>query len=223
MSAFSRIFAYKELILSGLKITISLAILDIILCTVIGAVCAITPTNKGKNPVIRVLKIIIRFYIEVFRGSPILLQLFFMYYGLGYLGVDMPLFESCLLTMALHHGAFVTEIFRSGIEAIPKGQYEAGKCIGLSSFKIMWKIVLPQAFRVFLPPLIGYYISLIQDIPMVSLVGLADLVKNAKTIMGNTYLPLQTYLLVACIYFVICYPMSLYVKYLEKKRATARG
>lgn len=220
MSDFQQIFAYKNLLISGLEITFSLAILDLLLSTLTGAIGAVVMTSKSRSPVILGAKGLVRTYIEVFRGSPLLLQLFFMYYGLGYFGVDMLLFGSCLLALFLHHGAYVCEIFRSGIESIPKGQYEAGKCIGLSSFYIMWQIIIPQAFKVFFPPLIGYYIGAIKDTPMVSLVGLADLMKNAKIIMNNTSLPLQTYFLIAVIYFIICYPMSRYVQYLESKRPT---
>lgn len=220
MADFQQIFAYKNLLISGLEITFSLAILDLVLSTLTGAAGAVVMTSKSCSLIVRVLQGIVRTYIELFRGSPLLLQLFFMYYGLGYLGVNMPLFGSCLLALFLHHGAYVCEIFRSGIESIPKGQYEAGKCIGLSSFNIMRLIIMPQAFKVFFPPLVGYYIGAIKDTPMVSLVGLADLMKNAKVVMSNTSLPLQTYFMVAVIYFMICYPLSLYVRYLESKRPT---
>lgn len=218
MEEFAKILMYKSMLLKGLEITLLLGVLDLILASLVGAVTAVFVTSKSKNIFMKAGKWVSQFYVELFRGSPLLLQLFFMYYGLGYFGVRMPLFGSCLLALFLHHGAYICEILRSGIESVPKGQYEAGKCIGLSTVDIIWKIVMPQASRVFMPPLVGYYIGAIKDTPLVSLVGLADMMKNAKMIAGNTNLPLEVYFLVAMVYFVICFPMSRYVKYLEAKR-----
>lgn len=216
-----KVLAYKKLFISGFILTMELVILDVILSTIVGALCALIMTSKNQKCIIKLLKVIVRIYIELFRGSPLLLQIFFIYYGLGYLGVDMPLFGSCLLSLTLHHGAYIAEIFRSGIESVPKGQYEAGACLGLSKLDIMFRIVMPQAFKIFLPPLIGYYIGAIKDTPLVSIVGLADMVKNGRNIMAATVAPLQTYLVIAVIYFCVCYPLSLYVRWLENKRKAA--
>lgn len=153
MEEFAKILMYKSMLLKGLEITLLLGVLDLILATVTGSITAIFVTSKSKNIFMRIGKWLSQFYVELFRGSPLLLQLFFMYYGLGYLGVRMPLFGSCLLALFLHHGAYICEILRSGIESVPKGQYEAGKCIGLSNVDIIWKIVMPQASRVFSRPL----------------------------------------------------------------------
>ena len=218
MDGFVDVFHFYKLIWSGFKLTISLAAMDLLLSTLIGALCALVMTAAGKNMVLKVLKAAVRIYIELFRGSPLLLQIFFIYYGLGYVGVDMPLMGSCLLSLCMHHGAYVCEILRSGIESVSKGQREAGLTLGLSRFQIMRRVILPQAFKVFLPALVGYYIGAIKDTPLVSMVGLADMVKNGKIIMGHTNAPLQTYFVIAMIYFLICYPLSLYVRHLEAKR-----
>jgi polar amino acid transport system permease protein len=107
----------------------------------------------------------------------------------------------------------------SGIESIPKGQWEAGYCVGMNGFDIMRFIIFPQAFRIFLPTVMGFYIGAIKDTSIVSLVGCNDIVKQSKIIINQTSLPMQTYLIIALIFFAISYPMSLFVTKLEKRRA----
>lgn len=216
---FDKVFAFSTILLDGLKITVGLSIVMIIGGLFVGIVTAIGLSLKGKSIPVKAVKAIIRVYVELFRGSPLLLQLFFGYYGIAYAGIDLDMFTACSIVLILYAGAYTCEIIRSGIESIPKGQKEAGYSVGLSSFDVMRFVIFPQAFRIFLPTLMGFFISVIKDTSIVSLVGCDDIVKQSRTIINQTGLPIQTYTVIAVVFFAISYPLSLYVKKLEQRRA----
>ena len=216
---FDKIFAFSTILLDGLKITVGLSIVMIIGGLMVGILTAIGLSLKGKSVPVRIIKAVIRVYVELFRGSPLLLQLFFGYYGIAYAGIDLDIFTACSIVLILYAGAYTCEIIRSGIESISKGQTEAGYSVGLSSLDVMRFVIFPQAFRVFLPTLMGFFIGVIKDTCIVSLVGCEDIVKQSQVIINRTGLPIQTYTIIAIVFFVISYPLSLYVKKLEQRRA----
>ncbi len=216
---FDKIFAFSTILLDGLKITVGLSIVMIIGGLMVGILTAIGLSLKGKSVPVRIIKAVIRVYVELFRGSPLLLQLFFGYYGIAYAGIDLDIFTACSIVLILYAGAYTCEIIRSGIESISKGQTEAGYSVGLSSLDVMRFVIFPQAFRVFLPTLMGFFIGVIKDTSIVSLVGCEDIVKQSQVIINRTGLPIQTYTVIAIVFFVISYPLSLYVKKLEQRRA----
>lgn len=219
MAGFAKVLSYYVVLLDGLKITVGLSVVMTIGGILVGSLAAIGLSIRSRIFPVRVLKAVIRVYVELFRGSPILLQLFFGYYGLAYAGINLDIFTACSVILILYTGAYTCEIVRSGIESIPKGQWEAACCSGMGGLDVMRFVILPQAFRVFLPTLMGFYIGAIKDTSIVSLVGCDDIVKQSKIIINQTSLPIQTYLIVALAFFVISYPLSLYVKKLEKRRA----
>lgn len=218
MAGFATVLSYYVILLEGLKITIGLSVVMIIGGLLVGTLAAGGLCIRSKTIPVRILKVIIRIYVDLFRGSPILLQLFFGYYGLAYAGINLDIFTACSVVLILYAGAYTCEIVRSGIESISKGQWEAGYCVGMSGLDVMRFIIFPQAFRIFLPTLMGFYIGVIKDTSIVSLVGCDDIVKQSKVIINQTALPIQTYLIVAFAFFVMSYPMSLYVTKLEKRR-----
>lgn len=215
---FSEILPYWKAILSGLLVTVELSAIGIVGGLLLGIITSSILTVKSKSKVVLVLKKIVQLYLMIFRGCPLLIQLFFGYYGIAYLGVDMPTFVACSYVLVLYSGAFICEIIRSGIESIPKGQTEAGLCVGLTYFNVITDVILPQAMKISMPTLIGFFITMIKDTSIVSMVGGMDLIKQAKNIMTRTGLPLQVYFITAVIYFIICFPLSMYVKKLEERR-----
>lgn len=216
---FGTVLSYYVILLSGMKITIGLSVVMIIGGLLVGILAAVGLSVRSKKLPFTILKAVIRIYVELFRGSPLLLQLFFGYYGLAYAGVEIDMFTACSIVLILYAGAYTCEIIRSGIESIPKGQWEAGYCIGLSGLDVMRFVIFPQAFRIFLPTLMGFFIGIIKDTSIVSLVGCDDIVKQSRTIINKTGMPIQTYLIIAFFFFIISYPLSLYVTKLEKRRA----
>lgn len=219
MAGFATVLSYYVVLLNGLKITIGLSVIMIIGGLLVGTLTACGLCIRSKSIPVRILKGIIRIYVGFFRGAPILLLLFFGYYGIAYAGIELDIFTACSIVLILYAGAYTCEIIRSGIESIPKGQWEAGYCVGMNGFDIMRFIIFPQAFRIFLPTVMGFYIGAIKDTSIVSLVGCNDIVKQSKIIINQTSLPMQTYLIIALIFFAISYPMSLFVTKLEKRRA----
>lgn len=216
---FANLIPFWKAFLSGLLVTVELSVIAIVGGLLIGILTSSVLTVKNNTPVMRVLKAIVKVYVAMFRGAPLLILLFFGYYGIAYLGVDMPIFVACSYVLCLYGGAYICEIIRSGIESIPKGQMEAGLCIGLTYFKVMTKIILPQALKIAMPTLVGFFLNIIKDTSIVSMVGGMDLIKQAKNVMTRTQLPLQVYFITALIYFIICFPLSNYVKKLERRKS----
>jgi len=203
---------YRAVILQGFVVTLQLVVLAIICGTVFGLFVGFCMTSKWKP-----VKVICRVYVEIFRGSPLLMQLFLVFFGLPYMGFPISIFQATLLVFTLYGGAYIAEIIRSGIESIPSGQWEAANSLGLTYFDIMRYIILPQAFKVSLPPLVGFYIGLIKDTSIASIIGYVELVKDAKSIIGNTNRPFEIYIVVAALYFIICFPLSKVVDHMEKR------
>jgi polar amino acid transport system permease protein len=212
MTGFLKVFTYWRLLVDGLLVTLQLSIVIIITSTILGILVGMLFTIKNK-----ILQAILRFYVELFRGCPILMQLFMGYYGLAYLGIQIEIFTATVLVFTLYGGAYIAEIVRSGIESIPKGQWEAANCIGLSPFSVLKNVILPQSFKISLPPLIGFHLGMIKDTSIASIIGYSELLREGKTIMNVTGFPFQTYIILALIYFIICFPLSKFVSWTERR------
>jgi polar amino acid transport system permease protein len=211
---FSAVFANKILLWEGFLLTIKLSIIVIITSTIVGIFAGLLQTSKWW-----ILKYPTKVYIEIFRGSPLLMQLFMIFYGLSYMGISIGTYQAAVLVFTLYGGAYIAEIVRSGIESIPKGQIEAAHSIGLSYRHIMGKVVLPQAFKVSLPPLVGFYLSMIKDTSIASIIGFSELVKEGQAVINKTSHPFEIYIVISIMYFCICYPLSLYVNWRERRES----
>lgn len=205
----------RSVLLGGFLVTLQLSVLAIALGTTLGLLVGLIRSTH-----VPVLTQVARGYVEIFRGSPLLMQLFFIYFGLPYLGFDVDKLFAATLALTLYSGAYIAEIVRAGIEAVPKGQIEAAYSLGLSFFEVMRHVVLPQTITVALPPLIGFYIGLVKDTSLATIIGYRELIRESQSIIDRTARPLEVYLAVAVLYFVICYPLSLVATRLER-RATA--
>lgn len=200
-------------LLQGLGVTLLLSALTIVGATVLGLLVGLARAS-GPAP----LRVLARVYIELFRGTPLLIQLLFVYFGAFSLGFEWTsTLAAAATSLILYEAAYIAEIFRAGIEAVPAAQREAAQVLGLRRGTIFARVVLPQAMQISRAPLVGQYIGLVKDTSLATVVGLAELMRQGQAIVDRTAEPLPVYLAVAVLYFCICYPMSLFVRHMERR------
>ncbi|MDG4889940.1 MULTISPECIES: amino acid ABC transporter permease [unclassified Mesorhizobium] len=200
------------ILLEGLKWTILLSAIAFAGGGVVGLIVALLRTSPSK-----VLRTISYLYIELFQGTPLLMQLFVIYYGVALVGLDVNAWVAAAIGLTAHASAFLGEIWRGGIEAVPRGQTEAARALGLSYRHRMLDIVLPQAFRISLPATVGFLVGLIKGTSLVAIVGFTELTRAGQIISNNTFQPLIVFGLVGAMYFALCWPLSVLSDRLEKR------
>jgi polar amino acid transport system permease protein len=210
---FALVFDSFPLLFQGLLMTLLLSVASMIGSTIVGLVAATLRTSR-----LPVGSQIARIYVEIFRGSPLLITLLVVYYGVAYAGYAMNVLVAAILGISVYHGAYIAEIIRGGIEAVPQGQWEASRILGLSNAQTFTSVILPQTRKLVLPPLVGQYIALIKDTSLAFIIGLAELTRQGQSIIDRVGQPVLIYFLVAVIYFIICYPLSLWVQSLDRRR-----
>lgn len=203
-------------ILQGLKWTVLLAIIGFIGGGVFGILIALVRTSK--YPFARLAS---SGYIALFQGTPLLMQLFVVYYGVALLGIDVNAWVAVAIAFTLHASAFLGEIWRGSIEAVPKGQTEAANALGLHYVSRMKDVVLPQALKISMPATIGFLVQLIKGTSLAAIVGFIELTRAGQIISNQTYRPLLVFGIVGIIYFMICWPLSHVGSGLEKRMAKA--
>ncbi|APO68988.1 amino acid ABC transporter permease protein [Rhizobium gallicum] len=203
-------------LLQGLKWTLLLSAIGFIGGGVFGLVIALARTSE-----LSALRKTAAGYISVFQGTPLLMQLFVVYYGIALLGVSVDAWVAVAIAFTLHASAFLGEVWRGGIQAIPKGQTEAANALGLHYVSRMKDVVLPQAFKVSLPATIGFLVQLIKGTSLAAIVGFIELARAGQIVSNQTYRPLLIFGIVGAIYFIICWPLSLYGARLENRMAKA--
>jgi polar amino acid transport system permease protein len=209
---FDILIASLPLLMRGAWITLLLTMSGAVLATLFGVVLACAQLFGGV-----VLRIIAEAYLYIVRGVPLLVLLFAMYYALPYAGIDLDPMSGGALVIGLYFAAFMAEVFRGAVLAVPNGQWEAGRSIGLRTPRIMADIVLPQVLRVAGPPYINTVIMLVKGTSLVSIIGLADVTFVGRQIVERTLAPFEIFGGVAVIYFVICFALSRCGAYLERR------
>ncbi|WP_026488094.1 amino acid ABC transporter permease [Butyrivibrio sp. XBB1001] len=204
--------SFFKILIPGIKITIPLTLLSFALSLAIGLLLALVQVAN-----IKVLRQIARFYIWVFRGTPLIVQLFIIFFGLPNIGIVLDAFPAAVLAFGLNLGAYNAEVFRSAILAIPKGQLEAAYMIGLDYPQAMVRVILPQSFPVAFPNLFNNLISLLKDTALASSITVIDLFTTAQQIAARTYEPFALYLEAAFIYLIFSTLLTWLQRYLEKK------
>jgi len=169
-----------------------------------------------------ILRWLVRVYVEVFQGTPLLMQLFLVFFGLSMLGLDISAWAAAAIALTCFTSAFLTEIWRGCIDTLPKGQWEASRCLGLSFSQILTRIILPQAVRVALAPTIGFSVQVVKGTALASIIGFVELTKAGTMLNNATFEPFKIFAMVALIYFALCYPLSLASQKMEKKFNGAR-
>ena len=160
-------------------------------------------------------------YIALFQGTPLLMQLFVVYYGLALIGLKLDAWVAVAIGFTLHASAYLGEIWRGSIDAVPRGQTEAANALGLDYVSRMKDVILPQAFRISLPATIGFLVQLIKGTSLASIVGFTELARAGSIISNQIFQPLLVFGIVGLLYFVVCWPLSLYGTRLERRFAAA--
>ncbi|CAN7251434.1 amino acid ABC transporter permease [Agrobacterium tumefaciens] len=158
-----------------------------------------------------------RYYVELFQGTPLLMQLFIAFFGLGLFGIDVPAWLAAGLTLILWAAAFLTEIWRGCVESVAKGQWEASASLAMGRLQQMRYVILPQALRVAIPPTVGFFVQVIKGTAVTSIIGFVELSKAGTVVTNATFQPFTVYGLVALIYFALCWPLSKSSQILERK------
>jgi polar amino acid transport system permease protein len=156
-------------------------------------------------------------YVQVFQGTPLLMQLFLIYFGLALFGIKTSAWTSAAVALTLYASAFLTEIWRGCVEAVPKGQWEAAQSLAMNFREQLRHVVLPQAGRIAIAPTVGFLVQVIKGTALASVIGFVELTKAGTMITNATFRPFVVYSCVALLYFALCFPISLYAKSLERK------
>ena len=191
------------LLLAAIKVSIPLAVISFIFGVGIAVITALARLSNNA-----ILRFIFGFYVWIFRGTPLLVQLFIVFYGLPSVGVTLDVWACATIAFSLNVGAYASESVRAAILAVPKGQVEAAASLNMSSAQIFFHIVAPQAFRIAIPPLSNSFIALVKDTSLAASITIVDMFMVAQRIAARTYEPLLLYVEVALIYLVICTVLS---------------
>jgi polar amino acid transport system permease protein len=168
------------------------------------------------------LRIIAGGYIQLIQGTPLLILLFLTYFGLGILGYKLVPLVAAGLALTLYAAAFLGEIWRGCIEAVPRTQWEASDCLGLNRFQQYAYVVLPQAMRIAIPPTVGFMVQIVKNTSLASVIGFVELARAGQIVNNSTFEPFTIFCVVAAIYFALCYPLSLASRHLERKAHAGR-
>ena len=208
---------YLPALLLGAVISVELTLCVMALSLVFGLVLALAKLSPS-----RILSTAANVYIEVIRGTPCLLQLFYIYFVLPAVGIRVEPFLAGVLGLTINYSAYLAEVYRAGIAAVPRGQVEASQALGMSRRKMLRLIVLPQAIRVVIPPLGNYFISLFKDTSLVSTVTVRELMFTGQIIASMNFQYFTIFTIIGIIYFGLSYPSALFVKYLERRMQVGR-
>ena len=206
IKAWSKVWTYRETFELGLLNTVETALVGVLLSLVLGIIFGLMATSGKK-----VLRCIARIYVELIQNTPLLLQICFLYYSLAFAGYSMGIIVTGMISLGVYTGAYMAEVFRAGIEAIPKGQFEAAKSQGFGYVGMMYHIILPQSVKIILPPAVNQVVNLIKNTSCLYIIGGADLISQTYNfvtgeITGGAYAP--AYLVSCVLFFIICFPLS---------------
>ncbi len=204
-------------LLLAVRWTIVMSLTAFILGSSVGLLILFARTSKK-----RILREAAKLYIEIFQGTPLLMQLFLIFFGLALSGLEVPAWLAAGLALTLWSASFLAEIWRGCVEAIPRGQWEASTVLSMSYLQQMRYIILPQAFRISIPPTVGFGVQIIKGTAVTSIIGFVELSKAGTIITNATFMPFTVFAIVGLFYFIMCWPLSKYSQFLERKFNVAR-
>jgi len=207
---------FRNLLLAA-RWTVGLSLMAFVGGGIVGALLLVVRLSqiKGADKAVGV-------YVQVFQGTPLLMQLFLAYFGIALFGVNTSAWVAAATALTLYTSAFLTEIWRGCVASIPKGQWEASASLALSFSERLRYVVLPQAVKIAIAPTVGFLVQVIKGTALASVIGFIELTKAGTMITNATFKPFVVYSCVALMYFVLCFPVSLYAKMLERKLHAAR-
>ena len=204
-------------LLQAARWTILLSLIAIAGGGVLGLALALARVSK-----LRVLRALAIVYIQIVQGTPLLILLFLSYFGLSLVGFRLDPLVAAGISLTFYVGAFLGEIWRGCIEAVPRTQWEASDCLGLNRFQQYAYVILPQAVRIATPPTVGFMVQVVKNTSLASIIGFVELTRAGQIVNNSTFQPFLVFLFVAAIYFAICYPLSVTSRALERKMNAAR-
>ena len=210
--------SFPKLLEYGIKVTVPLTIFSYAIALAVALIVALIQYAN-----VKVLRQICRFYIWVVRGTPLLVQLYIVFFGLPGIGIRLDPFPAAMIVLGFNEGAYMAETMRGALESVSRGQMEAGYCVGLSFPKIMWHVVLPQAFRTAFPALGNSLISMLKATSMAATISVMEMFRQAQVINGRVYESLGLYCEVALIYLLFCTFLTWLQRWGEKRLAAYGG
>jgi len=202
-------------LLSGLKMTLLISTITLVASIVLGMVVALADMSR-----LRSMRFLGQLWGEVIRNTPILVQLLWVYYVLPIVfGVEISAFSACIIGLSVYSSAFIAEVYRAGIQSVPKGHREAAQVLGLSQTQTFSRIVLPQAVRTTLPPLAANFVQLIKYSSLASVISVEEVTRRATELSSTTFRPLEIFSFVAVIYLAICWPLAQAIRIWERRLA----
>ncbi len=204
------IIEFMPRLLWGALVTIEITVVSILFAMALGLLVAVVRSSK-----LKALTLPATLFVDVMRGTPLLLQIFYIYYVLPLAGVTLSSFTAGVIALSMNYAAYLSEVFRSGIVAVPVGQREAAWSLGIPQRETMTRIVMPQALRLVIPSVGNYFVSLFKDSALVSVIALTELMRAGQLLASSTFKHFEVFTLVALIYLAISYPASWLVRWLE--------
>ena len=208
---------FRNLLLAA-RWTIALSLVAFIGGGLVGLLLLIARLAGGRVPNAAVAG-----YVRLFQGTPLLMQLFLAYFGIALLGINTSPWVAAAVALTLYTSAFLTEIWRGCVAAVPRGQWEAGSSLALNFYEQLRYVVLPQAVKIAIAPTVGFLVQVVKGTALASVIGFIELTKAGTMIVNATFRPFVVYSCVALLYFALCFPISLYAKSLEAKLNVARN
>jgi polar amino acid transport system permease protein/polar amino acid transport system substrate-binding protein len=200
-------------LLSGLGVTIEIAVISLILAVILGIILGIFSISTS-----RILKTISTVYIYMVRGTPLMIQALFLFFGVGQaLNIRFDPVVAAIITLTINASAYMAEIFRGGIQAVDNGQMEAARSLGLSYYKAMRKVILPQAIKIMVPSILNQFIVTLKDTSILSVISIRELTLSGQIIIARNFKPLQMYAIVAVMYFIIITLLTLVSRHVERR------
>lgn len=214
---FSILAGNMQYFYEGVKMTLLISLLSVLLGVIFGALLTLMKRSKFEIGKVKPLSILATAYIEIIRGTPMLLQIMLVYYGFDQLfGIDMKAITAGIIAVSLNSAAYVSEIIRAGIDAVDKGQLEAARSLGMNQFMAMRLIIIPQAIKNILPAIGNEFVTVIKESSMASVIGVGEIMYGAKVITGKTYRAFEPLIVAAVFYFVITFTLGRVVNYIER-------
>lgn len=207
---------HLQFLLHGALWTLGLSALAFIFGGIIGGAVALARTSTSKW-----LRIIATLYVQVIQGTPLLILLFLIYFGFPVIAFEVSSLVAATTAMMIYVGAYLGEIWRGAIQSVPKAQWEAADCLALNRVQRMVHVIVPQAVKIATPPTVGFLVQIVKNTSLVSVVGFVELARAAQLINNSIFEPFIIYLIVAIIYFLICFPLSWWSRKLEEKTGYA--
>lgn len=204
--------AHWNALLAGLSWTVFLSLVGFAAGGIVGFAVALARISD--NAIVRGIAVV---YVNLVQGTPLLVLMFVLYFGLPIIGFEMPPLAAACIAMTLFSAAYLGEIWRGCLESVPRTQWEAADCLALARWERMLLVILPQALRIATPPTVGFMVQIVKNTSIASVIGMAEMTYIGKLINNATFQPFRTYLVIAALYFALCYPLSWLSRRLERK------